>query len=111
MIMDHRTLIVAANGRVASRVAAKLTAAGDRPDVLVRDAAKAQRVLVDERGLPTYRDLFVGDLADDETMRRAMSSAAVAFLAVGSSPAQVDLEQQVIDAARQASLGHLVKLS
>ncbi|PKV99986.1 uncharacterized protein YbjT (DUF2867 family) [Amycolatopsis echigonensis] len=109
--MEHRTLIVAANGRVASRVAARLAAAGDPPDVLVRDAAKAQRVLVDEHGRPAYRDLFVGELANDETMRRAMSRAAVGFLAVGSSPAQADLERQVIDAARQASLGHLVKLS
>lgn len=109
--MDHRTLIVAANGRVASRVAAKLSATGEAPDVLVRDAAKAQRVLVDERGRPTYRDLFVGELANDETMRRAMSRAAIAFLAVGSSPAQVDLEKRVIDAAQETSLGHLVKLS
>jgi uncharacterized protein YbjT (DUF2867 family) len=111
MTMDRGTLIVAANGRVASRVAAKLAAAGDAPDVLVRDAAKAQRVLVDDRGRPTYRELFVGELANDETMRRAMSRAAIAFLAVGSSPAQVDLEKHVIDAARQTSLGHLVKLS
>jgi len=111
MTMDRGTLIVAANGRVASRVAAKLSAAGDPPDVLVRDAAKAQRVLVDERGRPTYRDLVVGELANDETMRRAMSRAAIAFLAVGSSPAQVDLEKRVIDAARQTSLDHLVKLS
>jgi NAD(P)H dehydrogenase (quinone) len=111
MTMGHRTLIVAANGRVASRVAATLCAAGDAPDVLVRDAAKAERVLVDERGRPTYRDLFVGELANDETMRGAMSRAAIAFLAVGSSPAQVDLEKHVIDAARQTALGHLVKLS
>jgi NAD(P)H dehydrogenase (quinone) len=109
--MGHRTLIVAANGRVASRVAAKLSATGEAPDVLVRDAAKAQRVLVDERGRPTYGDLFVGELANDETMRRAMSRAAIAFLAVGSSPAQVDLEKRVIDAAQETSLGHLVKLS
>lgn len=109
--MDHRTLIVAGNGRVASRVAAKLSATGEAPDVLVRDAAKAQRVLVDERGRPTYGDLFVGELANDETMRRAMSRAAIAFLAVGSSPAQVDLEKRVIDAAQETSLGHLVKLS
>jgi len=109
--MGHRTLIVAANGRVASRVAAKLSAAGNAPDVLVRDAAKAQRVLVDDRGRPTYRELFVGELANDETMRRAMAGAGVAFLAVGSSPDQVELEKHVIDAAQQSSLGHLVKLS
>lgn len=109
--MEDRTLIVAANGRVASRVAAKLSAAGAPPDVLVRDATKAQRVLVDERGRRTYVDLFVGELANDETMRRAMFKADVAFLAVGSSPGQADLEKHVIDAAQQTSLGHLVKLS
>jgi len=109
--MNHRTLIVAANGRVASRVAGKLSAMGEAPDVLVRDAAKAQRVLVDERGRPTFGDLFVGELANDDTMRRAMSRAAIAFLAVGSSPAQADREKRVIDAAQETSLGHLVKLS
>jgi len=109
--MGDRTVIIAANGRVASRVAAQLNATGEAPDVLVRDAAKARRVLVDERGRPTYRDLFVGELANDETMRRAMSRAAIAFLAVGSSPAQVELEKHVIDAAQETSLGHLVKLS
>src|SRR5437870_285344 len=109
--VGDRTLIIAANGRVASRVAAQLNAMGEAPDVLVRDAAKARRVLVDQRGRPTYRDLFVGELANDETMRRAMSRAAIAFLAVGSSPAQMDLEKHVIDAAQETSLGHLVKLS
>jgi len=109
--MGDRTLIIAANGRVASRVAAQLNATGEAPHVLVRDAAKARRVLVDERGRPTYRDLFVGELANDETMRRAMSRAAIAFLAVGSSPEQAELEERVIDAAQETSLGHLVKLS
>jgi NAD(P)H dehydrogenase (quinone) len=109
--MGDRTLIIAANGRVASRVVAQLNAMGEDPDILVRDGAKARRVLVDERGRPTYRDLFVGELANDETMRHAMSRAAIAFLAVGSSPAQVDLEKHVIDAAQETSLGHLVKLS
>jgi len=108
--MGDRTLIIAANGRVAHRAAAQLNAIGEAPDVLVRDAAKARRVLVDERGQPTYRDLFVGELTN-ETMRHAMSRAAIAFLAVGSSPAQVDLEKHVIDAAQETSLGHLVKLS
>jgi NAD(P)H dehydrogenase (quinone) len=55
--------------------------------------------------------LVIGELANDETMRRALSGAAIAFLAVGSSPAQADLEKHVIDAAQQTSLDHLVKLS
>jgi NAD(P)H dehydrogenase (quinone) len=109
--MEPRTLIVAANGRVASRVAARLSGIGVVPDVQVRDEAKARRLLVDEGGRPTFRELFVGALANDSTMRRAMSAATVAFLAVGSSPSQGELEKRVIDAARQASLDHLVKLS
>ncbi len=62
--MDSRTLIVAANGRIASGVAATLSSTGEAPDVLVRDAAKARQVLVDEHGRPTYRELFLGELAD-----------------------------------------------
>jgi hypothetical protein len=84
--MGERTLIIAANGRVASRVAAQLNAIGEAPDVHVRDAAKARQVLVDERGQPIHRDLFVGELANDRTMRRAMFRAGIAFLSVGSSP-------------------------
>lgn len=34
-----------------------------------------------------------------------MSRAAIAFLAVGSSPAQVDTEKYVIDVAQETSLG------
>jgi uncharacterized protein YbjT (DUF2867 family) len=109
--MEPTTLIIAANGRVASRVAAKLSAVGRAPDVHVRDRAKAERILVDDGGRPTYSGMFVGELANDETMRRAMSRASIAFLAVGSSPAQGELEKHVIDAARHISLGHLVKLS
>jgi hypothetical protein len=33
--MGDKTLIIAANGRVASRVAAQLNATGEAPDVLV----------------------------------------------------------------------------
>lgn len=68
--MGDRTLIIAANGRVASRVAAQLNAVGEPADVFAQDAAKARRVLVDEVGRPIYRDLFVSELANDETMRR-----------------------------------------
>lgn len=109
--MDPRILIVAANGRIAHRVAAALSAAGNPPDVLVRDAAKAQQALTDESGRPTYRNLFIGELANDSTMRTALSTATTAFLAVGSGPHQADLERRVIDAAREVSLSHLVKLS
>ncbi|MGY0390630.1 NmrA family NAD(P)-binding protein [Nocardioides sp. WG-D5] len=109
--MEPRILIVAGNGRIARRVAGTLSAAGSPPDVLVRDATKAQQVLTDRSGQPNYRKLFVGELANDSTMRNAMSMATVAFLAVGSGPHQADLERSVIDAAREVSLGHLVKLS
>ena len=106
--MEPTPLIIAANGRVASRVAAKLTAAGSPPDVLVRDLTKAERVLVDDRGRPTYGALFVGELANDETMPRAMSRASVAFLAVGSSPAQTELEKRDILIAGATPAGVLL---
>jgi hypothetical protein len=48
----QKMLIVAAGGRAARRVAAALCARGESPRPLVRDAAKARAVLVDDRGAP-----------------------------------------------------------
>jgi uncharacterized protein YbjT (DUF2867 family) len=51
------------------------------------------------------------DLTDSDAVRRALKGIDVAFLALGSSPAQVDTEKAFIDAAADAGLAHLVKLS
>src|SRR5262249_22832061 len=106
-----KTLIVAAGGRVARRVAAALCARGEPPRALVRDAAKARAVLIDSRGAPLPLEMMVSDFADRDGVQQALAGIEVAFLALGSSLQQVELEQRFIDVAAEMGLPHLVKLS
>ena len=106
-----RILIAAAGGRVARRVAAALCARGETPRALVRDAAKARRVLVDDRGAALPVELVTSDIAELDGMRRALEGVEIAFLALGSSLDQVALEKGFIDVAADTHLPHLVKLS
>jgi NAD(P)H dehydrogenase (quinone) len=106
-----KTLIVAAGGRVSRRVAAALCARGEPPRALVRDAAKAREVLVDHRGASLPLEVVVSDVADRDGVRRALAGIEVAFLALGSSLQQVELEKRFIDIAAEVRLPPLVKLS
>ena len=106
-----KVLIVAAGGRVARRVAAALCARGEPPRALVRNATKARDALVDNRGAPLLLEMVVGELDDRDSLRRALAGIEMAFLALGSSLQQVELEQGVIDVAVEVGLAHLVNLS
>jgi NAD(P)H dehydrogenase (quinone) len=77
----------------------------------VRNPTKARGELVDNRGAPLSLEIVVGDLADRDSVRRALLGIEVAFLALGSSLQQVELEQGFIDVAAEVGLPHLVKLS
>ena len=68
-------------------------------------------MLLDERGAPLPLELVVSDFAARDGVRRALDGIEVAFLALGSSLQQVELEQGFIDIAAEAALPHLVKLS
>jgi len=106
-----KTLIVAAGGRVARRVAAALCARGEPPRALVRDATKARAVLVDHRGASLPLEVVVSDVANRDGVRAALTGIDMAFLALGSSLQQVELEQRFIDVAAEVGLPHLVNLS
>ena len=106
-----KILIAAAAGRVARRVTATLCARGEPPRALVRDAPKARDVLVDDRGAPLPLEIVASDFADRDGLRRAFAGIEIAFLALGSSPQQVELEQRFIDVAAEVGLPHLVEQS
>ena len=106
-----KALMVAAAGRVSRRVAAALCDRGEPPRALVRDAAKAREVLVDNRGAPLPLEIVASDIADRDGVRRALVGIEIAFLALGSSLQQVELEQRFIDVAAEVGLPHLVKRS
>jgi NADH dehydrogenase len=63
-------LITGAAGFVGSRLVARLAQEGERPHALVRDAAKAKRVLPAEG-----YDLFIGDTTLPSTMDAALAGA------------------------------------
>lgn len=106
-----KVLIVAASGRVARRVTAALCALGEPPRALVRNLTKARDELVDNQGTPLPLEMVAGDLADRDSVRGALIGIEIAFLALGSSLQQVELEQRFIDVAAEVGLPHLVKLS
>jgi uncharacterized protein YbjT (DUF2867 family) len=78
---------------------------------MVRDADKARKVLVNNQGASLPLEVIVSDVADREGVRGALEGIEIAFLALGSSMEQVELEQHFIDIAAEVGLPHLVKLS
>jgi uncharacterized protein YbjT (DUF2867 family) len=68
-------------------------------------------VLVDDRGTPLPLEIVVSDFADRAGLQRALTGIEIAFLALGSSPQQVEIEQRFIDVAAEVGLPHLVEQS
>src|SRR5258708_26409875 len=106
-----KVLIAAASGRVARRVTAALCALGESPRALVRNPTKARDELVDHQGAPLPLEMVASDLDDRDSVRGALVGIEIAFLALGSTLQQVELEQRFIDVAAEVGLPHLVKLS
>jgi uncharacterized protein YbjT (DUF2867 family) len=99
------TLVTGATGNVGSRVIQELRGRGVPVRAFVRapDAASA--------ALGPDVDLAVGDFAEPASIRAALEGVDVLFLTCGNLPPQVEYERNVIDAAAQAGVRRLVKLS
>jgi uncharacterized protein YbjT (DUF2867 family) len=101
------TLIVGATGTVASPLTKQLLADGVPVRALVRDSDKARNVFGDAPGL----EVVVGAFNNQNVLEEALDDVELAFLSLGSSPLQVQLEKGFIDAAASANLPQLVKIS
>jgi len=97
-------LITGATGNVGSKVAKLLIQSGERPRVFVRDAHKARARFGDRV------EVFVGDLAEPESLRAALESIDAFFL-VNSGPQIPVQDELAARAAHAAGVRHLVKLS
>ena len=93
-------LVLGATGTTGGEVARQLIAAGERPRLLVRDPAKAQ-------AYAGGAEVVAGDLGDADSLAAAMRGVSHLYLV---SPVPT-AEPAVIDAARQAGVEHVVKLS
>lgn len=100
-----KTLVTGATGNVGSRVARELRERGVSVRAFVRDTVKAAKVLGD--GV----ELASGDFSDAASVRRALEGVEGVFLACANDPRQVEYETGVIDAAAEAGVRRIVKLS
>lgn len=98
-------LVTGATGHVGSHAAIQLRDSGVPVRALVRDAGKARRMLGGEV------DLAVGDFEDRESLRHAVSGVDAVLLSSGTHPNQAEHEIAVIDAAVDAGVERLVKIS
>lgn len=103
--MMKKMLVTRATGNVGSLVVRELQGRGISVRAFVRDPDKAAAMLDD--GV----ELVFGDFSNPESVRRALEGVEGVFLACANDPRQVEYETGVIDAARQAGVMRIVKLS
>ena len=98
-------LITGSTGNVGSEVVNQLASAGHKVRALVRDTKEASGKF------PTTVDIVVGDLDNIDSLVNAMKGVERVYLLAPMTPSIVKQEANVIDAAKRASVKHVVKHS
>jgi len=98
-------LVTGANGNIGSAVVPDLLGRGVPVRVLVRDTAKAQKAFGDRV------EIIEGDLSDTASVQSALDGVEKVFLNTPSLDGFIDLQRPLIDAAAQAGVAHLVRIS
>jgi uncharacterized protein YbjT (DUF2867 family) len=98
-------LVTGATGNVGSSVARELRGTNVSVRAFVRDPAKGRQMLGEDV------ELAVGDFSDPASLRRALEGVGSVFLASADGPQKVEHEVAVIDAAKEAGVGRIVKAS
>ncbi len=98
-------LVTGATGKVGQEVVRQLVADNVPVRALVRDPARASHIR-----LPGV-EVVVGDLGRPETLPPALADVDRVFLLSAADPAQVELQGNLVDAARRAGARHIVKVS
>lgn len=98
-------LLTGTTGLLGGHVAQSIANAGLNARALVRDPAKAQAIA--DLGI----EVVQGDLADRASIDAALEGVDKAFLLMANGPEQLDHEIRFIDAAKEAGVSHLIKLS
>ncbi len=98
-------LLTGVTGKTGGETARQLLARGARLRALVRNEAKAAGMK--SAGV----ELVVGDIADADTVRRALAGVDKAFLTLPNGKHQLASEKQFTDLAVAAGVRQLVKMS
>jgi NAD(P)H dehydrogenase (quinone) len=97
--------VVGATGNTGRAVVKELRQLGHEPVCVVRNAEKAREVL------GAGANIAVAELADRAALEKALHGVTSAFLVTGHNPQMAEQQSNVIDAAVQAGVKHLVRLS
>jgi uncharacterized protein YbjT (DUF2867 family) len=99
-------LVTGATGLNGKKLLHRLSARGVAVRALVRNPAKADAIAA----LP-HVEIVQGDMARPETLAAALRGVDRAMLISSSDPMMLDVQTNFIDAARNAGVTHVVKLS
>jgi uncharacterized protein YbjT (DUF2867 family) len=99
-------LVTGATGLNGSELIRRLSASGVAVRALVRDPAKAAAIAA----LPNV-EIVQGDMARPETLAAGLRGVDRAMLISSSDPMMLEVQTNFIDAAKQAGVKHVVKLS
>ena len=99
-------LVTGATGLNGKELLRKLSARGVAVRALVRNPARAEAIAT----LP-HVEIVQGDMAQPETLAAPLRGVDRAMLISSSDPMMLDVQSNFIDAAKQAGVKHVVKLS
>jgi len=99
-------LVTGATGLNGKELLRVLSASGVPVRALVRNPAKAEAIAA----LPNV-EIVQGDMAHPETLAAGLRGVDRAMLISSSDPMMLDVQTNFIDAAKQAGVKHVVKLS
>ena len=100
-----RLLVTGATGTTGSALLRALAARGVRARGLVRAPGQAERVTA------LGAEPVVGDLGDPASLRGPLEGVERAYLVMPASPQQAEYEQGFVEAAQEAGVSRIVKLS
>ena len=99
-------LVTGATGLNGKELLRQLSARGVAVRALVRNPARAEAIAA----LP-HVEIVQGDMAQPETLAAGLRGVDRAMLISSSDPMMLDVQSNFIDAAKQAGVKHVVKLS
>jgi NAD(P)H dehydrogenase (quinone) len=97
--------VVGATGNTGRAVVKELRALGQDPICIVRNAQKAREVLGPDA------KTAIAELTDRPALEKALKGATSVFIVTGHNPQMVEQQNNVLDAALQAGVKYLVRVS
>jgi NAD(P)H dehydrogenase (quinone) len=97
--------VVGATGNTGRAVVKELKQLGQNPVCIVRNAEKAREVLGADA------KIAVAELTDRAALEKALQGATSVFVVTGHNPQMAEQQNNVLDAALQAGVKHLVRVS